>query len=134
MVFVGLEVRQNTRAVRATAQNDLATASREYLLAQATSPELSAAYLAWTDDTETTPVQDHMVRVSANALMRNLENVFLQVQLGTISEGALGSFGMTAPVFRSRRFVEEWTGRRNFDPAFIAAFEAANGLPSVAQR
>jgi hypothetical protein len=121
MVFVGLEVRQNTRAVRATAQNDLATGSREYLLAQATSPELSAAYLAWTNDTETTPVQ--------NALMRNLENVFLQVELGTIDEGALASFGLQAPVFRSRRFVEEWDGdSTGWNPEFIAAFEAANGL------
>jgi hypothetical protein len=131
LVFVGYELRQNTQATRATVRNDLASASREYLLAQATSPELSAAFGLWLNDGETTPVQDRMVFTATSALLRNLENLFLQVELGTIDDSALTSFGMQAPIFGSRRFLEIWDLGLDqaFDRGFVEAFAEANGLP-----
>lgn len=129
LVFVGFEVRQNTRALQATVRNDLATASREYLLAQATSPELSAAYELWLSGGETTPVQDRMVMTSTMALIRNIENVFLQAELGTVDPDVVGSFGMRAPIFQSEKFRQFWESgaRGSVDPGFAEAFGAANG-------
>lgn len=132
LVFVGLELRQNTRAIRATVRNDLATASRDYLLAVATSPDLSAAYEKWLNDEETTAVEDEMVLMSVSALLRNLENVFLQTRLGTVDYRDSGTYGLKAPIFNSRRFRQAWDSSgylaQGLNADFAAAFAAANGL------
>ncbi|HKI83614.1 MAG TPA: hypothetical protein VKA63_04690 [Candidatus Krumholzibacteria bacterium] len=52
------------------------------------------------------------VMTSTMALIRNIENVFLQARLGTVGADVVGSFGMRAPIV---------------DPGFAEAFGAANG-------
>ena len=47
LIFVGLEVRQNTAVARAQARNDLASLSQEWLLAMAQDPTLNRAFMAY---------------------------------------------------------------------------------------
>ncbi|MFG0313539.1 MAG: hypothetical protein ACF8LL_05065 [Phycisphaerales bacterium] len=130
LLFVGFEVRQNTRALQATVRNDLTAASREYLLAQSTSPELSTAYELWASGGESSPVQDRMVMTSTMALIRNIENVYLQAELGTIDSEVVGMFGLTSPIFQSAKFRAFWesSARASVDPGFAEAFDTANGF------
>jgi hypothetical protein len=64
------------------------------------------------------------------ALVRNLENVFLQVELGTVESDVIGAFGMSAPIFGSEKFRAFWASgaRGSVDQGFADAFEEANGL------
>jgi len=130
MLFVGLELRQNTLAVRATALNDLASASRDWLLAISSNPELTATMVRWVEGAELSPTETLAARSQVLALLRNTENVFLQVQAGAVEESALISYGFGGSLpFRSPHFPPFWAQRRDiFHPDFVAAFEAARGL------
>ena len=130
LLFVGLELRQNTLAVRATALNDLATGSREYLLTVGSNPDLIAARIRWIAGEELEPVEMEMTIWTLSALLRNMENVFLQVRAGAVDESALQSYGFSVALpFRSPHFAAMWASRRGgFHPDFVAAFEAQLGL------
>jgi hypothetical protein len=128
LVFVGLELRQNTLAVKAAALNDFTTGSRDYFLAVAADRDLVAATLGWRADEELDPVDATRVQMTLMALLRNLENVFLQVRVGAVDEGALQSYGFRGG-YGSRNFRQWWAMTRSaFNPEFVAAFEAENGL------
>jgi hypothetical protein len=115
--------------IEATVRNDLATASREWPLARATSPELMEASGKWEAGEEMTRTERRMATNSVVALLRNVENVFLQEQMGVVDASALRGYGFTMPMYGSENFARSWSGLRdNFDPDFVAAFEARNGL------
>lgn len=129
LVFVALELRQNTKAIQATVRNDLASASREWTLATATSPELAEAEVRWVAGDEMTEAQLTMVRQLAIGLLRNVENVYLQVQNGSVDESALVGYGFRAtPLLEADRFLVFWQSgiREKFNPDFVEAFEAQN--------
>ena len=128
LAFVAVELSQNTKAIQATVRNDLAAASREWSLAQATSPELAEAADKWMAGEEVTRAEFRMVRSFCVALMRNVENVYLQVQNGSVDESALVGYGFRAiPLLRSDRFVTLWPDiRETFHPGFVEAFEEQN--------
>ena len=91
LLFVGLELRQNTLAVRATALNDLASGSRDYFLAVSADRDLVAATVSFMADEELDRVDTARVEMTLMAILRNLENVFLQVRTGVVDESALRS-------------------------------------------
>ena len=130
MIFVGLELRQNTVAVRAAARNELAAGSRDWLMTLAESPELADALGLWlTPDSELTPTQESAARYAVRAMLRSVENVFFQVRAGILTEEALGSYGFRSGVLRGPRFREFWQGERDaYDPEFVALLEARLGL------
>lgn len=128
LIFVAIELRQNTKAIQATVRNDLATASREFSLAIATSPELAAATRKWESGEEMAEVEFRMVQQLTIALVRNVENVYLQVQNGSVEASALVGYGFRGtPLLRADRFVVFWSGIRGaFHPDFVEAFEGRN--------
>ena len=128
--FVGLELRHNTVAVRAAARNELAAGGRELLLFIANSPEIVETLRLWRDpNVELTPNQEETASYVVRALLRNLENVFLQVRAGIIEESALASYGVQSPILRSPRFPGQWSRERgSFDPDFVLWLESALGL------
>jgi len=130
MVFVGMEMRLNTQAIQATARNEMASGSREWLMEMSASPALSSAARRWAEGEELNADLVFMVELSVNALLRNAENVFLQVEGGTVDESALVSYGFTSSGFyQSPNFPEYWAGKReNYHPAFVTAFEEGIGL------
>jgi len=131
LLFVGMELRQNTLAVRATALNDLATGSRDWTMAIASSPELTAAMVNWLTGQDMDSTERLMAVSTVIALLRNVENVFLQVQAGAVDESALVSYGFggAGGPFDSPFFAEYWAGTKgNYNPDFVLAFEAERGL------
>jgi hypothetical protein len=128
LTFVAVELSQNTKAIEATVRNDLASASREWTLALATSPEATAAMLKWEAEEEMTPVEERMVIQLAVGVLRNTENVYLQVQNGSVEESALIGYGFQGiPLMRATRFFEWWSVvRGNWHPDFVEAFEGQN--------
>ena len=131
LLFVGMELRQNTLAVRATSLNDLATGSRDWTLAMASNPELSGVMVHWLRGGDLDPTESIMAHTAVIALLRNVENVFLQVEAGAVDESALLSYGFsgTGGPFLSPLFPDYWASiRSNFAPRFLLAFEAERGL------
>ena len=132
LTFVAVELRQNTKAIQATVRNDLASASRDWTLATATSPELAEARVKWEAGDEMTEVEFIMVQQLAIGLLRNAENVYLQVRNGSVDESALVGHGFRGvPLLEADRFVVFWqsTGiSQKFNPDFVEAFEAQNPL------
>lgn len=129
LVFVGTEIRQNTIAIRAATLNDLASGSREWLMSLAASPELISAWRRWLAGEELTPDEVEMAEITVNALLRNVENVFLQVESGAVDESALVSYGFGgARAWESPNFPGYWARRwGRYHPDFVAAFEEQIG-------
>ena len=130
LTFVGLELRQNTVAVRAAARNELATGGRELLLFIANSPDIVQTLRLWRDPSvELTPNQEETAAYVVRALLRNLENVFLQVRAGIVDESALSSYGIQSPILRSPRFPDQWRRERaSFNPDFALRLESELGI------
>jgi hypothetical protein len=132
LAFVAVELRQNTKALRATVRNDLAAASREWTLATATSPELAQARVKWEAGDEMSEAEFIMVQQLAIGLLRNAENVYFQVQNGTVDESALVGHGFRGvPLLEADRFVAFWRSTeisQKFNPDFVEAFETQNPL------
>ena len=128
LVFVGLELRQNTAAVRATALNDLTTGARDWLLAVSTNPDISDLYHRWIEgDTEFTPTERTRMRLLLAAALRGAENAFLQTRIGVVDSAALRGYGISGnAAFASPLFPEIWRNelRSRFHPDFAAALDS----------
>ena len=137
MIFVGLEIQQNTVAQRAETRQGLADASRDMSLAIATNPELNRVWYAmwqpYLDDGRAAArltFSDTLVaRSSMFTNLRNVENVFLQMLEGVIDESVLNTYNFNSPTYDAPFFALYWEATRSsFDSRFVEAFEEANGL------
>ncbi len=134
LVFVGVELRQNTAAQRSETRQAMADAAQEFSLRVAESPTLSRV---WTDflsgagDVPLSRVDSIQARGVTFALLRQVENVYLQYVDGPFDESILATYGFTGGVWRLPGFIEYWnssTYQELWDPGFLRAFEAANDL------
>lgn len=133
LVFVGLEIRQNTSVARSQARTDLATLNQDWLMGMAGDPALLRSFDAhWLDepDTTLTPLEQQQAFLAMVAVVRRLENAYLFYEEDLIPEEALGSYGMRGPWFELPAFRDEfWPGIRDtFDPSFVAFANRAWGL------
>ena len=146
LVFVGLEIRQNTAAQRAQTRQDLSTASRELILTASGNPELLEVFSCLYGDekgartgretpdelpncSSLTRLDTIQAMLLMRANVRNVENVFLQSREGVVDRSVLGTYGFRSPVFTSPEFKRYWSRvRGQFDASFAEAFEEANGL------
>ena len=136
LVFVGLQTRQNTIALRDQTRQALADASRDALLTVASNPDLARTLVALLqappDPTRDYRADAESVQVSNYffALMRNAENVFLQSREGVLGEDIMGTYGFVGPLFSRPQFHAWWAGNRQwFNSDFVPAFETANQIP-----
>jgi hypothetical protein len=94
LVFVGLEVRQNTIASRAAAYQEHGSHLSDQWLALAQDPELTRVYLAdesnWAALTETEKAQLTSLWI---AIFRNYETLLLQVEEGLLDQDAMDRLG-----------------------------------------
>ena len=125
LVFVGLEIRQNTAVARSQARTDLATLNQDWLMGMASDPALFRSFQArWLDepDAQLTPLEQQQAFLAMVAVVRRLENAYLFYEENLIPEEALGSYGMRSPWFDLAPFREDfWPGIRDtFDPGFVA--------------
>ena len=124
--FVGMEIRQNTIAVRSATTQAISDQALELTLAMATDEHLPRLVYAMTQsgvteaDLET---EDYMrLRLVVVGGLRRQENLYLQVQSGVLDEAALGnvSFGFYRTAFGRALWAEQ---RSVFDSDFAAYWD-----------
>ena len=129
LVFVGLEIRQNNTIARASAINELASNQRDLLLSIVTDGELSSV---WADYLRNGVALDSFnardrTRLSGlqQALVINMENAFLQREMGLLPDALSGLYHFSgSPVFSSENFAAFWSNERyRYHPTFVAALE-----------
>jgi hypothetical protein len=138
LLFVGVQIRQNTVAQRAQTRQALADASREFILDVVASPELWNAWVGrWRFvsgqhrevDTQLSQADSAKAEVAIMALLRNAENVFLQYREGAIDESALATYGFSGGIWDGPEVRAWWlTQRARWDSSFVRAFEEANAM------
>ena len=135
LVFVGLELRQNTDALRAQTRQGLADRNAQSIYSVADNPELARAWtLMWQRDSlagqSLTLADSAQARWAMWGFLRMVEHAFLQVEEGVLPESALVGYGFSDNNnFLTSQFPSFWVGvRHRFDPRFVAAFEAEYGI------
>lgn len=131
LIFVGLELRQNTSAVEAATVQNLTDASQDYLMTLATDPELARILYEGAEDLEQLTESDRrQLHFLTRAQWFRFQNSFLQWQRGTLNDDAwdiyAGFVCRTHPndVDPSTR-VSTWDDHRPvFLPSFVEYVEA----------
>jgi hypothetical protein len=130
LVFVGLEIRQNTQVARGQTRIELTALNNEFLRTVG-DPEFAETWRrAWIPGEELGEPEEFRVELVTLQYLRLLENVHLQHQEGLIDREALDSYGFWG--FREQfmahpRFPLIWEPRRvSFDPEFVAFLEGTN--------
>lgn len=135
LLFVGLELQQNTAAMRAETRQGLADRNAETIYSVAENPELARAWaLRWQRDTLAGQTLTMTDSAQANwamwGMLRMVEHAYLQVEEGALPESSLNGYGFRANNnFETPQFASFWRGiRHRFDTRFVTALEAEYGL------
>jgi len=131
LVFVGLEIRQNTAVARGQTRQELALEFQDWLELRATVEGVDDLFnRAWVEEGELTPGEFRRAVLLMRIFLTRLENVYLQVGEGLVDDSALRSYGWAAgQYFGSGRFHRWWAiSSVAFDPAFVAFFNERFGL------
>lgn len=116
LVFVGVQIRQNTAAIRAASYQALADQAMDVNLALATNPELAARYARFRGDSVT--ADDQAVRSLVMAYVRAVENAYYMSKLGTFEQAQLRRLSSNA-LYSAPNFLQFWeTNRNRFDEDF----------------
>ena len=132
LVFVGVEIRNNTAVARAEASREVSAQNIESLMQTTMDPDLNRLWMAeWTEEyvSGLDEADQHRIFMLSIALTLRLETVYLQVNEGVLDSARLGSYGMVQPKVREPWFRSFWDGtyRDLLDPGFVAYFESVNG-------
>ena len=133
LVFVGWEIRQNTAAQRSQARQAHSDAASDWQMRMAESPGLAVAFDAMLQEegAAVSPQDSARVNWAILAVLRRMENLYLQTKEGVLDESVLATYGFTGGVFDWPGFRSYWREelRRDiFDPGFIETFERMNDL------
>jgi hypothetical protein len=98
LVFVGLEIRANTIAARASAYQDMGSAVGGIWLQAAANPDLAALSMSFFEEEEPdwSPEEEAVLVTQQIAAFRTLETTWRQVELGLLDAGALEQMGWNA--------------------------------------
>ena len=126
LIFVGIEIRQNTSAVRSSAQQAISEQITElyYTIApdERLSNLLSRALYDGITKKDLSPTDNISLRLMIQGGLRRVENVYLQYKNGIISDKAFDRIGMN--YYRNPYSREVWEENKNkFDKDFIPFFE-----------
>jgi len=128
IVFVGLELRQNTAAVRGATYQELAATSAELTLALANDGDLARIFVRWEADPESLSADEKLrIRVYLLGVGRNMENAFQQARVGTITDDLWMGYLDTYRRFASMPgFGQYWDGAQTgFSTEFRAYVDSA---------
>ena len=107
LIFVALEIRQNTNAVRGATIQGFAEHSMEVSMVLAQNADIRAAWLVM-DDKDLDADQELILQAMYIGLMRLLENRLIQAEIGVIDFEDLERFGAKASVYRTSYFRRFW--------------------------
>jgi hypothetical protein len=129
LVFVGVEIRQNTAAVRSATIMHVSDQAMSLGLALAGDDTLARLYTEAMQgrSLDSFGAEDRTrYLVLVNAGLRRVENVFLQVEAGVLEASSLRQVGI--PFYQERAARDVWeVVRSGFDPAFASYWDEALG-------
>lgn len=132
LLFVGYEIRQNTKLARGQARQALAEINQGWLTYVSQKETNDIWHKVWYTDEEITPSEWRRGSFLMTIQLRRFENVFFQFSEGFFDDSALHSYGLQdMMVFRTPRFHRYWIEdkwRSGFDTNFVAFFEEAKGI------
>ena len=132
LLFVGYEIRQNTKLARAQARHALAELNQEWLIYASQNETNTIWHKVWYTDEELTPIEWRRGSFLMTIHLRRFENVFFQYSEGFFDKSALSSYGLQdRAVFQTNRFRRYWVNenwRSGFNSDFVAFFEEDKGI------
>ena len=125
LAFVGVEIRQNTSAVRGATNQAISDQVGELMLTIATDDNLARLvkrlYDGETQD-QFDPVDDMRLFMTIMTGLRRVENIFLQIEDGILDDRAFDRIGLS--FYRSNYGQEIWQANKQFfDREFVPFFE-----------
>jgi len=117
MIFVGVEIRQNTYAVRGATLHAVSQQSLDLVMAGVDNPELRSAVSAAREN-RLSPEQKDLMNWFFAAKLRADENRFRQVELGILDASTFQQLS-NHMAYRVPQFAEYWALRgENYAPDF----------------
>lgn len=133
LVFVGVEIRANTAAIRGETLQGISDQSTNLQMQFATDPDLVRLMPRVIGDSilpsDLDAEDQYRVLVAYLSIIRVAENRFQQASLGTVPGDDPSQFGGASVLYRTPYLKALWPIiRMNFAPDFLQYFEPANGL------
>ena len=113
LLFVGIEVRQNTAAVRGATLQAISDAYTSYIHTNSLDPEYREVELLVFEGTsmdDLTAAQRHFLVTNLISWIGMLENTYRQNRLGLVSDAVFDGYGWNRGLHQTR-FFEEWWER-----------------------
>ncbi len=135
LIYVGLQVRQNSNSVRAASQIALRQLGTE-ITSQLAAPDMARIYIQGLKDLSPLPAED---RVRFHSLMLSLfgiyEAYYFQVYFGIIPQELQPTHDHAQALFHLQKpGVKQWWdggGRDQFSDKFVEKLEQAQGKPAA---
>ena len=125
LIFVGIEIRQNTTAVRGATQQAVSSQVAEmYRIGAENERMANLVSKAFQDISKTDISEGDYVSLWMYQMMgfRRIENIYLQYKNGLLTKDAFSRIGMG--IYRTKIVREIWDERRgDFEPDFAEFFE-----------
>ena len=125
LIFVGIEIRQNTTAVRGATQQAVSSQVAEmYRIGAENERMANLVSKAFQDISKTDISESDYVSLWMYQMMgfRRIENIYLQYKNGLLTKDAFSRIGMG--IYRTKIVREIWDERRgDFEPDFVEFFE-----------
>lgn len=133
LIFVGLQIRQNTMAARATAYQQMGTLLSDIWLQTAADPDRALLTMRFflEDSAKFTPAEEAVLINQSVAAMRQYEATWRQVQLGLLKPDVLNAFGWNTEGLApsSTNMKKLWPRLGQFmSPDFRSVLETQLGL------
>ena len=125
LVFVGMEISQNTTAVRGATNQAISDQASELYLTIATDRNLAGLVKKLYDDVPREafgPIDDMQLFMTVMTGLRRVENIFLQLEDNILDERAFDRIGLS--FYRSKYGRQIWEDNQQFfDQNFVPFFK-----------
>lgn len=125
LVFVGMEISQNTTAVRGATNQAISDQASELYLTIATDRNLAGLVKKLYDDVPREafgPIDDMQLFMTVMTGLRRVENIFLQLEDNILDERAFDRIGLS--FYRSKYGRQIWEDNQQFfDQSFVPFFK-----------
>lgn len=125
LVFVGMEISQNTTAVRGATNQAISDQASELYLTIATDRNLAGLVKKLYDDVPREafgPIDDMQLFMTVLTGLRRVENIFLQLEDNILDERAFDRIGLS--FYRSKYGRQIWEDNQQFfDQNFVPFFK-----------
>ena len=129
LVFVGLEVRNNTIAARGATMQAISDTSTSAMLQMSLDADFAEIAIRVFDGdirSDFSPVENQQLNMNFVGYVRNLENTFLQHREGLVPDAVFESYGWNDNLPQTKYFAEFWANNADavVSPDFKQFFES----------